>query len=373
MKNLSKRSSAPKKHRAIQTSRHLQVSHRRHTGHITPHRTTSYPTLAMILLCVGVFLATWTKFVTADSFVYPDPASGSYDVHLKVPGPAPTIAATIDTPSGGASFTDIPITVKGSCPVSTYVTLYRNGAFSGVALCTAQGDYELQTGLFSGANQLQARVFSLTDVAGPMSNTVDVTYTPPLPPETGSGSSSSGSSSSKASSSSTARGSTSAPIPPLLFKTSFIYEGHYVGQSSRFELSVDGGNPPYAISVDWGDGTRGLISRSKAGVFTLEHTYKKAGDYKGSYVVNLSASDADGNKTFLQLLSIVNNPTGAVPGTAKGPTTGFGAGTPAYLNKLTGYIWPGYGIVVLMLVSFWLGERRELSVLRPHSHKRKHA
>ena len=351
----------------------------RHTGHRTHRRTTSYPMLAMIVLCVGVFLMSWTRFVTADSFVYPGPQQDSYDVHASVPGPAPTQAATIDTPLEGTDFTSLPIDVSGSCPVNTYVSLYRNGAFSGVALCQINGTYALQTGLFVGANKLEARVYSLTDVAGPLSNPVNVTYTPPKPPtqpETPNPSTDT-----KPSSSSTPSYTGSGQVSggsgktvmtttsPLIFKTSYNFTGTYVGEQTTWQLDLEGGEPPYAISVDWGDGTHSLISRPRAGVFSIDHTYKKAGGYKGSYTVKFSASDANGTQTYLQLITIVNNPPSATGITRRPSGGGFGFASPQYLQQLFHYVWPGYLIVVLMLLSFWLGERREYRYLKPHLKK----
>lgn len=358
MKTSAKRRGAPKL-RAIQTSRHLQVTHHRHTGHLTPKRTTSYPMLFMIMLCVGVFLASWTRYVTADPPQY-GPAGGSYDVHLSVPGPPPTQPATIDSPVNGAVFTDIPITVSGSCPVNTYETLYRNGAFSGVALCSAVGDYSIQTALFPGVNQLQVRDFSPTDVGGPMSNIVTVTYNPPTPPPATTSTSSGGK----------PAGSPGNIAEPLIFKTTFSYLGYYTGTTTHWDLDLEGGNPPYAISADWGDGQRSLISRPRAGTFTLDHQYKKAGGYKGSYVVNFSAIDQDSNQTFLQTMSIINNPPAGL-GTTHKPTPTIGNGTTTYLRTLLRYVWPGYAIVLLMLISFWLGERREFSYLKHHKRLRR--
>ena len=354
MKTLAKRRRAPKLG-AIQTSRHLHVAHHRHTGHLTPKRSTSYPMLFMVVLCVGVFLASWTRYVTADPPQY-GPAGGSYEVHLSVPGPPPSQPATIDSPVNGAVFTSIPITVSGSCPVNTYETLYRNGAFSGVALCSAVGDYSLQTALFPGVNQLQVRDFSPTDVGGPLSNTVTVTYNPPQPPP------STTSTSGKPNS-----GGTIAE--PLIFKTTFSYLGYYTGTTTQWALDLEGGNPPYAISADWGDGQHSLLSRTKAGTFTFTHQYKKAGGYKGSYVVSFSAVDSDNQQTFLQTMAIINNPPAGAGSTKPTPTVG--GGSSSYLHTLLRYVWPGYAIVLLMLISFWLGERREFSYLKHHKRLRR--
>lgn len=320
----------------------------------------------MILLCLGVFLVTWTQIVTADPIVL----SNSYTVNASVPGPPPTIAATIDTPADGAVFTEQPIDVGGTCPLNTYVTLYRNGSFSGVAICEANGTWGLQTGLFPGVNQLQARVFSQTDVPGPMSTTVTVTYKLPTPPVAPGGTPSP--TGGGASTPSGTRGSAGTLQEPLIFKTTYNYQGHYTGQPSTWQLVLEGGVAPYAISVDWGDGERDLISQSKPGVFSAEHIYKKPGAYKGHYVIKFSASDAQGEKAFLQLLTIVNDRPATGAGTKPNLPPSFGP-TPGYFSGVMKYIWPGYIIILLMLTSFWLGERREYNILKPRLKRRRHA
>jgi hypothetical protein len=366
MKTDSRAKSRP---RAIQNSRHLHVVPRAHTGHVLPRHHTSYPTLAMIVLCAGVLLASWTRWVNADPPTY-GPASGSYDVHVRVPGPPPSVPATIETTNNSPvvarlTVKSLPLSITGSCPVNTYEVLYRNSVFSGVALCDAAGSYGLQTDLFPGLNRLQVQDYSLTDAAGPLSDTIEVVYEPPMPPPTGG---------TTASSPTHPSGQT---IPPLVVKTNFIFQGYYRGESTPWTLDVEGGTPPYAVEVVWGDGEHSLISRPNAGSFDLSHIYKSAGAYKGSYGVVVTASDSAGQQTYLQLLSIINNPpnaAGSTGGKAKPPSISFLATTPDSLKRLTAYLWPGYGMVVLMLISFWLGERRELHVLRPYlkgAHRRR--
>jgi len=374
---MSARSKRPVKAqlRAIQASQHLHTVHRRHTGHVTPHQTTSYPVLAMLLLLVGVFLGGWGHMVTADTIT----AQDSYVVHASVPGPPPSQPATIDEPHDGDVFTTSPITVSGSCPVNTYESLYRNGAFSGVAQCDAAGHYELSTSLFPGTNQLQVRDYSQTDVGGPLSNIVTVQYNPPVPPKAPDSSGTGGTPSTT---------NTSGPNvygEPLIFKTNFVYEGHYVDTVTTWQLDIEGGTAPYAISVEWGDGQHSLLSRPKAGTFTVQHTYTKPGSgYRGSYVTKFSASDSDGAQTILQLLAIVNNPPsalflnnanghGAAGGSTSGSAGGSGENVRSYVLTLMKFIWPTYGVAVLLVISFWLGEQREYLRLKSHHKKVRHA
>jgi hypothetical protein len=342
---------------------HLRLSHHRHTGHVLPRHTTSYPVLIMMLLCVGVFLGSWTHMVTAVTFSKSD----SYTVNARVPGPAPTVAATIDSPKDGEKFTSTPISVSGTCPTDTYVVLYRNNFMSGVALCDALGKYHLTSDLFVGRNDLKATVFNFTDVAGPDSDIVTVYYNPPAPVTNPEPSGSGGGSTSKPS---------SPNAKPLLLKSDFSFQGYYIGSEIAWQLIIEGGDAPYAVAVDWGDGTRGLVSRSAAGSFVFKHTYKKSGGYHGSYVPIFTATDANGQETSLQLLAVVTNRPSPQPAA----TTG-GGNTLSGLASIGGenvarflkYIWPSYAIVVLMLISFWLGERREYQYLRPQLRKRHHA
>jgi hypothetical protein len=357
-----RKSKASNRSRPITTSRHLKVAHYKHTGHVLPKSSTSYPMLAMIVLCVGIFLGTWTSLATAD---FPGPVTNSYTVSVSVPGPPPSVGATIISPKASQTFTATPISVSGGCPANTYESLYSNGVFSGVIICSQDGTFNIQSGLFPGLNQLAVQDYSVTGVPGPLSSLVTVDYQPPAPPVqvtgTGTTTNSSGSSSSLQSSSS------SSSAEPLIFKTNFKYKGYYVGQATNWQIDLEGGEAPYAVSVDWGDGTHGLISRTASGNFDLTHIYKKPGGYKGSYVISLTASDANNQQAYLQLVTIVNNPPAVFGSTTKSSggsvaTSVINTTSPKTVER---YVWSSYGILVLMLISFWLGERQILGRLRP--------
>lgn len=351
----SRAHSAPK-HRAIRTSRHLHVAQRQHTGHLLPRRNTSYPVLIMLMLCVGVLLFTWTRLVTADS--------ASYTVSASVPGPPPAVAASVDSPSNGSQFTATPIVVKGSCPLNSYVMLLRNGFSSGVGICQADGSYQITTDLFRGTNQLVARVYSFTDLPGPDSAMVTVSYSPPGPAGGSAGSPSA------APGVPYRPGNTTGLPEPLLLKANFTLLGYYTGQPAAWQVRLEGGAAPYAVAVDWGDGQQSLYSERAPTDLNLSHVYRQPGGYRGSYVVRISVSDSQGGQTVLQLIAIVSSPSKTVAGGAASmPGSGglFGGGS---IGRMLGYGWTGYGIVLLMLISFWLGERRESDLLHP-SHKRR--
>ncbi|MDB5169050.1 MAG: hypothetical protein JWO41_406 [Candidatus Saccharibacteria bacterium] len=348
-----------------QSSQHGFSPHH-HTGHVLPRHRTSFPVLAMILLCVGVLLAGWTRLVTADPVTYSK--SDSYVVRASVPGPAPSVAATIDNPTDSEKFTSTPVNVSGTCPDSTYVVLYRNNVMSGVSLCDTTGNWHVTSDLFVGSNKLKAIDYSFTDVAGPDSAIVAVNYQPSVPSGTLS-------TESKPTASSGSPETVPAGATPLVLKSDFSFQGYYVGSEIEWQLIVDGGNAPYAVAVDWGDGTNGLVSRPTAGSFVFKHTYKKTGGYHGSYAPIFTATDADGQQTALQLLAIVSNrPTpSAATSTDQGNTfSGMAAISGQNIARYLKYVWPSYFIIVLMLVSYWLGENREYRVLKPRLRKTGH-
>jgi hypothetical protein len=346
----------------------------RHTGRLLPHAHTSYPVLAFLLLMVGVLLVGFNGLVNA----YTITDSGTYTVKTIVSGPPPTTAASIDTPNNETQVTAQPITVTGSCPPQTYVKLYRNKFFSGVAECSASGQWTITTALFAGVNQLEADDYNFADEPGPVGTIMTVYYAAPalLPTQstpTSTASTASGKSTHAVTGSGSSKTATSKPgtTPalvgePLLLKSEFVYQGIYTGENLTWQVSVEGGQAPYGISIDWGDGTQQVLSRSTAGIFQISHTYTKHGGYHGSYPIKISAGDAAGSQSFLQLLAIVNDrPVGAATKVSNGLSG------PSFFSSVTvshamRYIWPTYGVTVLMLISFWLGERRELGYLRPY-------
>ncbi len=140
------------------------------------------------------------------------------------------------------------------------------------------------------------------------------------------------------------------------------YKGFYPNEILSWPLSIIGGTAPYALNIDWGDEQNTVISRPAAGKFNLTHTYQKQGPTKGAYPVRIKASDADGQSAYLQLAIIVNDP-------ALSGVTQTQSGNPALFAMLQFFIhrlllgWTIYLILLLMLISFWLGERREKGYL----------
>lgn len=139
-------------------------------------------------------------------------------------------------------------------------------------------------------------------------------------------------------------------------------------QPISWPLEISGGSPPYALNVDWGDGSNSVISRKSSGQFNLEHTYQKPGGYHGSYKIVVQASDPAGDYAYLEFFVIVNSRT-----QQSGNIGTIYTKPPPTLNNLRHFLWvawPAYGAVTLMIIIFKLGEHEELLILRHHGRLR---
>lgn len=282
----------------------------------------TWPRLLLLTMLIIVAAQSHTIPVLAGAFP-PQQASGSIGLKGTISKVPPTRAATITTPGNGAVFSSVPITVSGLCPTGVLVKLFSNNVFVGSILCI-NGSYALQIDLFSGQNQLVARVYDSLDQAGPDSNTVTVTFNDAQFDQYGT------------------HVSLSSP---------YAERGAPPGTELDWAIILSGGTGPYAISVDWGDGSPSdLISQGVQGTLTLKHVYKTAGVYR----VIIKATDKNGGSAFLQL---VGQATGAIQSNDKG-----GGGNAIILRELLW--WPAILMVPLIVAAYWTGRRAELYTLR---------
>jgi hypothetical protein len=286
------------------------------------HSDAPYALLVFLMLGAGVFLASVTLGVRADTT-----GSGSYGVTAVVPAPRPTQPAIITSPTNGQTFNTNPITVEGTCPSKGLIKIFTNGILVGSILCDAGGHFKIPVDLVIGRNDLTALPYNALDQQGPTSPTVTVTLNQP---PGGVGFST-----------------------ELILQSVNYYRGSEPGAEITWPIEIVGGQAPYAVSVDWGDGTSDLITRLAPGPFTVKHTYKKVGTgYLGSFPLIIRATDAVGHTAYLQLTTIVND--AAAGATKKATAEPF--------NKLL-VIWPLWIVLLLMIISFWLGERREKRIM----------
>ncbi len=253
-----------------------------------------------------------------------NPQSGSIGVEGTIGATPPTQAATIVQPTNGQNFTSTPVTVRGFCPSNVIVKIFSNNIFVGSAACI-NNSYSLQVDLFSGRNDLVARVFDALDQQGPDSNTVSVTFNDATFAQFG---------------------------PRVVLSSEYARRGADPGQELSWPVIISGGTTPYAMSIDWGDGSPpDLKSQSFAGVVTFKHSYKASGMYR----IIVRATDKNGVTAFLQLVGVANGKVTQSNATNENTTV---------VTKTQVTWWPTAIGFPLIFASFWLGRRFELAALR---------
>jgi hypothetical protein len=307
-----------------------KLSPHKHTGRKLPHHHTSYASLAFLVMLCGLVLSAVTLNASAYEYGDPNPGpfAGSVGLSGKVSEPPPTVAAVITRPSNGQRFGATPITVSGTCPKDTIVELFKNDIFAGATTCKDDKTFGLEIDLLYGSNTLVARVFDALDQAGPDSNNVTVFYDA-LPAQAA------------------PLNSSNLNDIQLILRSSPVYRGTFPSQEFKLPLEIISGTPPFALNIDWGDNKSDLLSRSDNLAFSVPHTYTRP----GSYQVTIKATDAKGRLAFLTVLVIVNG---------RAETTG-GTQTPTTPSKNMSLLiaWPLFVVLILLIISFWLGERRE--------------
>ncbi len=259
----------------------------------------------------------------------PAPQPGSYGLEATKKQAPPTTGATITTPGNGASFASSPITVTGICPTGLLVQVYDNGVMVGALMCTG-GSFSIQVSLFPGANELTAIVYDDLDQPGPTSAAVTVNY---------------------------ADTHFVAFSQQVTLTSSYGRRSAPAGSTLTWPLQLSGGTGPYAMSIDWGDGSKPVLkSQALAGLVSIDHAYAKAGIYQ----VNITVTDANGVVAFLQLVAIAS---GKIDTTT--PATNSGTTAPAKTAAVPVMYWAVYaGLFVLLLPVYWLGRRSMLISIR---------
>lgn len=303
----------------------LKLSHAHHSGRLRPHEHTSYLPLGLLLLVVGLVLIAYTAAASS-----PPPQSSSIGLSGTVPGKAPTVAAVIKQPTNQQRFSTSPVKFAGTCPSGTLVEIFKNDIFAGSTTCDTDGTYSLDIDLLIGQNLVVARVYDALNQPGPDSNAITVYYDA-LPSQAGQ------------------LAALDFGGAQLLLNTDAVFRGVFPEQELSMPLDILGGTPPYAVNVQWGDSNNKVVPRNDNTTFKVGHTYLKAGTYQ----ISVQATDASGRVAFLTVASIVNGQP------AVASTAALSSG-PA--NKLL-VLWPLYTSAFAVLISFWMGERREKNVL----------
>jgi len=308
----------------------LKLSQHHHSGRLRPHEHTSYALLGLILIIVGLALTAYTAYASTP---YTGPEAGSISLTGVMPGKPPTIAATIKSTNDQERFTNSPVIFTGTCPANTLVEIFKNDIFAGSTPCTDAGIYSVSIDLMIGQNILKARVYDALNQPGPDSTPL-IAFYDALPPQAG------------------PLTSLNFGGSQLLLNTDAAFRGIFPNQELNIPIDILGGTAPYAFNIQWGDATNKVVSRSDNMTFKVGHTYLKAGTYQ----ISIQATDAMGRVAFLTVASIVNRQ----PIIAAATGTGSAAE-----NKLL-VLWPLYVSAVAVVMSFFIGEKREKRVLIKH-------
>lgn len=322
-------------------SKRLHLARHHHSGRRLPHGMTSYPALVVMVLVLGAVMLTAAVSARAATVI----ESGNITVGAIVPGAPPVTSAVIDNPTNGQRFTTTPIEVSGSCGANLLVKIFKNNLLAGSTYCSNLGRFSLNIDLLLGRNDLTAKNYDSLDQSGPDSPVVTVYYEP-----------------------APVGGGRSAPTTPgkpklepgvtpnipsqqLVFQTDYRFKGLKPNVSFSWDLIISGGDAPYAVSIDWGDGQTTVLPAAQAGTIRPEHTYAQPGRYK----IMIRGTDVTGHTAYLELAAVVD---GVVP-TLVGPIDTSSSEGQFYARAVA--LLPVYMALVALLVSFWLGEKYALS------------
>lgn len=287
--------------------------------------------MALVLCVVSAFVG----------HVYAD----QYDVNAVVPYDPPTQASVIQQPTSGEVHQAQQV-ISGTCQEAApypdfVVSIWRSGFSLGSAVCD-QGRFSIPIVLREGQNTLIARTITVTGDYGPDSDPLLLTLTPPV---------------------------TAQPLPPAAQqpasdteKTTAINQGALTGlvvttekpfsrmnedNAATIAVVVSGGQRPYTLQLNWGDGTIESYSLAGPGTYAYSHTFQ----YVRAYPVLVQVRDSQGAYVEYQY---------SVVSTTKQTTNGGGViakttdESPAWWARLWYLLLIFVGLFVL-LVSYWLG------------------
>ena len=318
----------------------LQLRHHKHTAKLLPHKHTSYGALFLLMLVPVIMLALVGRLVFASD----------YEVTATVPAPIPSGAPVITSPTDGSTVHTNTITVSGTCPVITpavVIAIYDGSSLIGSAICSAAGDFSVPISLPYGEHSLVATVVTITGGIGQSSAPVKVTRADSKPiPDTHSPQTVGGAGVD------TAGGSLLTPLYIVPDKPLLTLDAnkHVVWRGT-----ITGGQLPYKITVDWGDGTSDTYEVKSHDLQTFTHDYDRA----STYSIRLYAEDARQQRTVLYSVAVTFSVAHQLLlDTTKDSTPGF----VAFVQRHVVHI---YIVTLSALVFLWFIEHGRHFVRQP--------
>jgi hypothetical protein len=322
----------------------FRLAHHRHSGRQLPVNCTSYATLFFLLAMTGCVLLFAGQAAKADQI-----ADGAITLSGQVDGTPPTMAAALTTPAPGAKFAKSLVNIAGTCSPGLIVEAYRNGVFAGSDVCSGQGGFSFTITLVEGPNELKIRSKDGQNQYAPDSATTIIYYSAPMP-----------ASQKRAQSGSAASPSSPAGLPFLIY-TEAVQRGIALSDNLGLRYEINGGNAPYAVSINWDDKSPdSLYSQKNEGNFKAEHRYERAGQYS----ISIKGSDEAGHEAFIQTIAVVQAVT--TPASSGAVTSQNGCAsdsreprcsTSSPLVQIVEKMWPAFAAASVMTFSFWAGEK----------------
>jgi hypothetical protein len=169
---------------------------------------------------------------------------------------------------------------------------------------------------------------------------------------------------------------TSLLIPPrivtplITLATEYTYSAKTTGNKWLWNIKLSGGLKPYKVSIEWGDGKREVYSDITDDSLDISHVFATSGVFK-PYI---QVEDAGKALTSIQLLAVVRDAPVAVSVLCESIQRTVATSQDSALghacvrkNPLDDYAWilqPIYGVVLVVILFFWLGEYRVLERIR---------
>ena len=333
----------------------LTLLEHHHTGKIVHHKNTSHLSLFIILLIIGLFLYASGGYARAIM------QNGAVGVSLTVMGEPPKSGAIITSPKNEDKFIDSRIiSVVGVCEKKTIVVISNNQSIVGSAICTEAGNFDLNISLQYGDNILSALNYDNLNQTGPVTPSIkvflvkenmsakqelnDPVITPILPTNPSIIPSLSAVDCSQYDAGELPIGGTPNVAVVCIPRNSLLKIDQVMG------VLVWGGSPPYALMVDWNNGSLPtILSVSVPGYKKVTFNYAVPKTYK----ISLNLKDHLENEAIVETaIQVIDQ------GVDKNISVTSSANIVAELIN-SGWLEtpvPFYLLALALTLGFWLGD-----------------
>lgn len=272
-----------------------------------------------------------------------------YNVNAVVPYATPNQAATVDSPVSGAVVHDAQQTVSGTCQTASppnVVSVWRDGQLLGSAACLG-GSYSLNVVLQLGQNNLVVRTANLNGIYGPDNAVIVVSFELPVVAEPLPTGVNQPTTTSQQTSAINKGGLSNLQITTQTPFSVLSPDNNVVS----IQVVVAGGQHPYVLQLNWGDGSTESRSIEQPGTYEFTHTYR----VQRSYTVHVQARDVLGSYSEY-VYAVVSNKQVVAP--SQKSTTKAGTATGYHISARWYYWLLGIFLIFFLVMSYWFGWHR---------------